>query len=71
MRKGRFLNLENIGEYNDSLNASESVFARSVEKVLKLDTTDITPNESSITIANEIMPVMRKRYISTFNKKIK
>jgi len=67
----RFLNTENIEEYNTCMEKSMEVFEESVSDIYRLDTTDITPRDSSILIAENIMPVMRKKYINSFNQKVK
>ena len=66
-----FLNLDNIEEYNNNLNKAEMIFPESVHHIVKVDTTKITPNETSIMIANGILPVMRKNYIKHFQETIK
>ncbi len=68
LEERRFLNLENIKEYNDALDGLDKEFENGPKSVVKVDTTQTPIRESSITIANEIMPLMKKRYISLFNK---
>lgn len=67
----RFLNIDNIEEYNASMEKSMEFFEQSVESIYKLDTTNITSKESSLLIAENIMSVMRKRYIKDFKQSIK
>lgn len=64
-----FLNIENINEFNESLNELNKLFSSSVEELLLLDTSNINLNEVSTIVANEIMPVMRKKYIKSINSK--
>ena len=64
----RFLNIENIEEYNTSMESSMKVFKNSVSNIYRLDTTDITPRDSSVLIAENIMIIMREQYIKIFNE---
>ncbi len=66
----RFLNFENIEEYNKALHDSLPIFNTSVSKVISIDTTDISPNESSVIVAESVMPLIRQKYIDRFNKSI-
>jgi len=64
----RFLSIENIEEYNTSMESSMKVFENSVSNIYRLDTTDITPRDSSVLIAENIMIIMREQYIKIFNE---
>lgn len=66
----RFLNMDNIEEYNNSLNALEELFSESVDSTISLDTSDMDMRDVSIEITSQILPVMRKRYIKCFSTKI-
>jgi len=65
-----FLNKENIDGYNQSMEQSMKIFGQSVDSIYRLDTTDVSPRDSSILIVENIMPVMRKKYIKEFNDSI-
>lgn len=65
----RFLNMDNIEEYNNSLNALEELFSESVDSTVFLDTSDMDMRDASIEITFQILPVMRKRYINAFQQK--
>jgi len=65
----RFLNVDNIEEYNNSLNALQGLFSESVDSMAFLDTSDISMNDVSIGVTSQILPVMRKRYIKAFQQK--
>ena len=65
----RFLNVANIEEYNNSLNALQGLFSESVDSITFLDTSNMSMNEVSIEVASQILPVMRKRYIKSFQQK--
>ena len=69
LEKRNFLNLKNIGEYNDSLNALNDLLCESTNGYSLIDTTDIGINDTTTKVAEDIMPVMRKKYIDTFKKK--
>ena len=69
LEQRRFLNIENIEEYNNSLNALQDLFSESVNSMLLLDTSDISMTDVSIEVASQILPVMRKRYIKAFQQK--
>ncbi len=64
----RFLNLENINEYNEALDASLPLFDQSVEKIVKIDTTDESPREVALEVAEQIIPEMRKKYVLSLNR---
>jgi len=65
----RFLNVDNIEEYNNSLNALQGLFSGSVDSMAFLDTSDMSMNDVSIGVTSQILPVMRKRYIKAFQQK--
>lgn len=65
----RFLNIDNIKEYNNSLNALQGLFCKSVDSMAFLDTSNMNMNEVSIEVASQILPVMRKKYIKSFQQK--
>lgn len=65
----RFLNVDNIEEYNNSLNALQGLFSESVDSMVFLDTSDMSMNDVSIGVTSQILPVMRKRYIKAFQQR--
>ena len=65
----KFLNTDNIIEFNTSLKALKELFNESVENYTLLDTTSMSMNDVSIEIANQIMPIIRKKYIKSFKQK--
>ncbi len=69
LEKRNFLNVSNIEEYNKCLNDLLELFKVSVENFIFLDTTSVDMNDVSVEIASQIMPVMRKRYIRSFEEK--
>lgn len=64
-----FLNIDNIEEYNNSLKALKSLFSKSVDSMILLDTSNIDINDVSIEVTSQILPVMRKKYIKSFKQK--
>lgn len=71
LEKRRFLNRENIEEYNNCLNDLQEFLAESVDSIFLLDTSSMSLNDVSIEIAFKILPAMRKKYIKSFNETIK
>ena len=69
LEKRSFLNLENIDEYNKSLNDLKDLFKKSVDSMILLDTSNISMNDISIEVASEILPAIRKTYIKEFKQK--
>ncbi len=69
LEKRRFLNQENIEEYNNSLSELESLFSESVDSMLLLDTSNLDMNDVSVEVCFQILPVMREKYIESFCKK--
>lgn len=69
LEKRSFLNQKNIEEYNNSLNALQSLFSESVDSIFFLDTSNIELNDVSIEAISQILPVMRKKYIKSFKQK--
>lgn len=69
LEERRFLNEENIKAYNNSLNKVQDLLERSVDNSIFLDTTTISPRDTSVEVASNILPVMRKKYIKAFENK--
>ena len=69
LEKRRFLNIDNLNEYNKSLNDLNELLKTTVKDFIFLDTTFIGTNDVSIEIASQIMTVLRKRYIENFKLK--
>ena len=63
LEKRRFINEENLREYNESLRRMRNRLNNNVKKSLFLDTTSIGIEEETIQIASEILPAIRKRYL--------
>ncbi len=63
-----FLNIQNIEEYNQSLNDLKPLFQSSTENVFMLDTTNLSLNEVATSIANQIMPAIRQRYLKSIKE---
>ncbi len=69
LEQRNFLNIDNIEEYNNSLNALKSLFSNSVDSMILLDTSNIDMNDVSIEVTSKILPVMRKKYLKSFKQK--
>lgn len=69
LEQRNFLNIKNIDEYNDSLNNLQELFKNSTDNYLLLDTSLMDLNDVAITVADKIMPIMRKKYIDSFKQK--
>lgn len=65
----RFLNVDNIEEYNNSLNALQSLLSKSVDSMAFFDTSDMSMSDVSIGVTSQILPVMRKKYIKAIQHK--
>lgn len=71
LEKRSFLNIDNIKEFNESLDSLKDLFRKSVNDYCFLDTTSMDISDVSSQITSQIMPVMRKKYIKTFENKYK
>ncbi len=67
----RFMNLENIEEYNSSFIKLQSFLSKCAKNSVFLDTTSISIKDISIEIAGFIMFSMREKYIDMFKNKYK
>lgn len=65
-----FNNLENITELYQCILEIQKELQENVEDSLIIDTTNISTNDTSINIANNVMPLIRRRYINNFKDKI-
>ncbi len=64
-----FLNFKNIDDYNDAMNNLDSLLSKSVLSYFPIDTSDTNLRDVSKKAAFQILSVMRKKYIKSFNKK--
>ena len=69
LEKRRFLNIDNLNEYNKSLDDLNELLKTTVKDLIFLDTTSININDVSVKIASQIMSVLRKQYIENFKLK--
>ena len=69
LEERHFLNIDNITEYNNSLKELKELLNNSVENLLLLDTSSISISDTSVEIASQILPVLRKKYIKSFKQK--
>lgn len=64
-----FLNIDNITEYNNSLNALFELFNSSVDDNILVDTTYMKMNDVSTAVTSKVTQVLRKKYIDSFKIK--
>lgn len=68
LEERKFLNIKNIENYNNAMIEITKKIDQNIETVYKIDTTNILLRDSSVNIAENIMPTIRKKYIKTFTK---
>ncbi len=64
----KFINMQNIDEYNNALLSSEDVFEKSVDKYIKIDTTTVSPRDVAVQVMNELLPIVRDKYVKQLNQ---
>ena len=64
-----FLNEKNIADYNSCLHDLQELFSESVDSFYLIDTSHIDINDVASNAAFNILPVMRKKYIKSFERK--
>lgn len=69
LEERRFLNEKNINEYNSCLNDVRAFLESSVDASLFLDTSTISPRDTAVEVASNVLPVMRKKYIKAFENR--
>ena len=62
-------NLNTINTYNNTLEELNTFLTNSTKNSLYIDTTNNDINNNTIYIANQILPIIRKKYIKEINKK--
>ena len=58
-----------INTYNNTLEELNTFLTNSTKNSLYIDTTNNDINNNTIYIANQILPIIRKKYIKEINKK--
>ena len=71
LERRRFLNSQNINKYNEYLQSLNSLFNESVDNIFMIDTTNINNRDTSLLVAESIIPLIRKRYLDDINKQFK
>lgn len=69
LEERKFLNAKNINEYNYCLNDVRDFLESSVDASLFLDTSTISPRDTAVEVASNVLPVMRKKYIKAFENR--
>lgn len=70
LEKRRFLNETNICEYNEALLSLQELFENSVNNYLFLDTTNVSKEDITITVTENIMKTIKNTYLENFKKYI-
>lgn len=70
LEKRRFLNTQNIEEYNKYLQVLDEMFSESAKLTCIINTSDKEINDVVIKVVHDIMVKMRKCYIEAFNNEI-
>ena len=71
LERRRFLNEENVNEYNVSLLECKNNLDNNDINIVFVDTTNKSERDVSVSIANNILDVMRKKYIDEINEYLK
>lgn len=71
LERRSFLNSENINEYNEYLQSLNSLFNESVDNVFMIDTAEKSSRDTSLLVAESVIPLIRKRYLDDINKQFK
>lgn len=69
LEKRNFLNIDNINEYNNSLENLQELFKSSEENLIILDTSLMNIDDVSVEVASQIIPAIRKKYLKSFKQK--
>lgn len=69
LEQRRYINEKNISLYNDSLMGVKNLLENSVDNMCFLDTSTISPRDTAVEVASNILPAMRKKYIKAFENK--
>ena len=64
-----FLNITNLKEYNESLKKVKDLLTSSVDNYCFIDTTNKNLNDISLEVAESVMPLIRKKFITAFKEK--
>ena len=68
LEQRRFINRDNIIEFNECLQSMNHLFKDSVQEVFMIDTTEKSERDTSILVAESVMPMIRKRYLNEINR---
>ena len=66
-----FLNVENISDFNHSVEEMKEFFKEYSNNVHIIDTTDITTRDTALDVATSVVPLIRTRYLERFKSKYK
>ena len=71
LEQRNFLNEGNLKDFNDALARSEELLFDTVHDVSFIDTAYSSIQDTSVMVASDVMPIIRKRYLDSFKKKYK
>ena len=63
------LNLHNLQEFNEALGKTEELLFDTVKQVSFIDTAYTSIQDTSVKVASNVMPLIRKRYLDSFKNK--
>lgn len=66
LEERKFINQENIDEYNEALLSLQELFKESTNYYMFLDTTSVSKKDVMLEVATQLMIVMRNSYLNAF-----
>ena len=66
LEERRYINVENIEDFNICMHELKKLFSKSVKDFYMLNTSFYDMHDVSVDIASQIMPAIREKYIKTF-----
>lgn len=69
LEERRFINEQNIEEYNNCLRKLRTFLETTTQNFLFLDTDYMSINDTPIEVASQVLPLIRKKYIKSFEER--
>ena len=69
LEERRFINEQNIEEYNNSLRKLRTFLETTTQNFLFLDTDYMNIDDTPIEVASQVLPLIRKKYIKNFEER--
>ena len=63
-----FLNEENLNDFNKAIMQTKPTFENNLENVSFINTNRLESRDTAVKVANDVMPVIRTRYLDSFKK---